>query len=277
MKNKLLYIFYKIRITIMSKNKLKENANNIIVSITSIPSRFDRLYMSLETIFHQTLKPSKIVLYLGNNIDKTKIPKKILDMQKRGLVIKFRDDVNLKPHTKYFYAMQEYKNNIIITFDDDIFYNKNVIKILYSSYLKYPNAVCCMRPSKITFDNNMIKNYLSWEGFYNGDDALIPNHYLCATGVGGVLYPPHIMPEETFDLNLISKMALCQDDLWLKFIEVKNNIKVVKACKKNYKNHSINGTQDITLSQSNILENRNDKYLSILNDYFKLTKKDFDK
>ncbi|MGM9834473.1 MAG: glycosyltransferase [Bacilli bacterium] len=277
MKNKLLYIFYRIWIFIIPKNKLEENSNKIIVSVTSIPSRFSKLYLSLETIFHQTLKPSKIVLYLGNNIDKTKIPKQIIKMQKRGLEIKFREDVNLKPHTKYFYAMQEYQDNIIITFDDDIFYNKNVIKILYSSYLKFPNAISCMRPHKITFEGNKIKSYLQWEGAYNGEDALIPNHYLCATGVGGVLYPPNIMPPETFNIDLISKIALCQDDLWLKFIEVKHDIKIVKACHRNYKNHSINGTQEIALSQLNVEENRNDKYLTLLNEYFKLTKDDFDK
>lgn len=276
-KSKLLYYYYKLLFMFKKKNVLKDD-NDIVISMTSIPSRFKYLYLDLETLFHQTLKPSKIVLYLGTNVEPNMIPKRILAMKKRGLEIKFRDDKLLKPHTKYFYALNEYKDKLVITCDDDIFYNKNLVKILYNSYLKYPNAISCIRPHKITFDKNgNINNYKLWLGEYNEDDSLVPNNYLCATGVGGVLYPKALLPKETFDINLISTLAINQDDLWLKFIEVKYNIKVVRATKDNIKPHVINGTQEVSLSEDNVFNNRNDSVLKDLNDHFKFTKKDFDK
>ena len=212
----------------------EERENKIIVSITSIPSRFTSLYLCLETIMRQSLKPDKIILYLGNNTKNMELPQNLKKMKKRGLTIEYRDDKELKPHTKYFYAMQEHPNDIIITFDDDILYNKNVIKMLYESYLKFPNEVSAIRVHKITFNQDKINKYKNWIMEYKGKDTLIPSHYLCATGVGGVLYPPHIMPKETFNKENIKNLSLSADDLWLKVMQIKYKIKVVKALEKNY-------------------------------------------
>lgn len=41
--------------------------------------------------------------------------------------------------------MQEYPNNIVITIDDDLLYEKDMIKLLMRSYEKYPNVVSAKR------------------------------------------------------------------------------------------------------------------------------------
>lgn len=248
----------------------------IIVSLTSIPSRLDKLYLCLETIMRQTMKPDKIILYLGLNTKEMELPKKLKDMQKRGLIIKYVEDKKLRAHTKYFYAMQEFYNDIIITFDDDILYNKNIIMKLYNSYLKYPEAVSCMRAHKITFaEDNKIDKYNNWEYEYNGHDALIPNNFLLATGVGAVLYPPHCMPQETFNVENINKLSLNNDDIWLKFIELKNNIKVVKATDKKYHPVAIKSTQEVSLMKTNVEQGENDVSLNKLIDFYKIDKSYF--
>ena len=43
-----------------------------------------------------------------------------LDQQKRGLTIRFCED--LKAHKKYYYAFKEYPDDIVITVDDDVIY-----------------------------------------------------------------------------------------------------------------------------------------------------------
>jgi hypothetical protein len=248
------YIYIKYKVSHVSGiNENQNRKNKIIVSITSIPSRFDKLYLCLETIMEQTMKPDKIILYLGVNTKDKALPQTIVKLKKRGLTIEYREDKYLKPHTKYFYAMQEYPNDIIITFDDDILYNKNIIENLYNSYLRFPNAVSAIRVHKITFtDKNEIDKYDNWKFEYTGEDSLTPNHYLCATGVGGVLYPPHIMIDETFNLENIKNLSLNTDDLWLKIMEIKGNIKVVKAIKENYHLYIIKETQSIALNKSNV-------------------------
>ena len=271
-----------INIKILSHFGKKSGLGNnkkdkIIVSLTSIPSRFEKLYLCLETIMRQTIKPDKIVLYLGQNAKEIELPKKLEKMKKRGLTIKYVEDKNLKPHTKYFYAMQEYPDAIIITFDDDILYDKNIIKILYNSYLKYPNAISCMRAHKITFGkDNMISQYNNWEYEYNDKDALIPNNFLLATGVGGVLYPSHCMPQETFNIKNINKFSLNADDLWLKVMQLNGKIKVVKATKKNYYLYIIKDTQNIALCKSNVEQCENDVCMNKLIEYYNIKKEDFE-
>ena len=53
---------------------------------------------------------------------------------KKGLEIKYIKD--LKSHKKYFYAFKEFYNEIFITFDEDIFYNKNTISSLINTNKK---------------------------------------------------------------------------------------------------------------------------------------------
>lgn len=65
-----------------------------------------------------------------------------MDLQKYGLEIRFCDD--LRSHKKYYFAMQEYPEDIVILFDDDMFYPKNTIKKLYELYKKFPSDICAI-------------------------------------------------------------------------------------------------------------------------------------
>ena len=274
-KNKILNLFNPLKYKmIKSKNGLNKDIRDkkIIVSLTSIPSRYEKLPLCIECLLRQTMKPDEIILYLGIENKDKKLPKELLEQTKKGLKIEYREDI--KPHTKYYYAMKEHKNDIIITVDDDIYYDKNLVKILYNSYLKYPNVVSCMRPHKITFKDE-INPYNEWKMEYNGKDAIIPSNLLFATGVGGVLYPPHILPEETFNIENIKEYAYKQDDVWLKFVELKNNIKVVKASNKKYHLYTIKDTQKISLRQNNVEQNQNDIYIKKLYKYFNISKDNF--
>lgn len=264
-----------------SLKKLKENKfrnPRIIVSLTSIPKRFNTLYLTLESIFNQTLKPDKVVLYLGENTKDIELPKEIKKLIKRGLQIEYRDDTKLRPHTKYFYALQEYKNDIVITFDDDILYNENLIKELYESYLKYPNCISAVRPHKVTFDKNKkIKKYSEWLFDYTGDDALKPNYLLCQTGVGGVLYPPHIYPKEVFNKKIISENFISNDDLYLYFNQIVHGIKVVRSSKNAYRLDTIEGTQEAGLLNENLYGGANDEFIKKAMKYYNIKYKDFNK
>lgn len=248
----------------------------IIVSLTSVPKRFDTLYLTIESIFNQTLQPDKIVLYLGNNTKSIMLPKKIKKLVKRGLTIEYRDDSKLGPHTKYFYALQEYKNDIVVTFDDDILYDKYLIEELYSSYLKFPKCISSVRPHKIVFtENKEIDNYNKWIFDYNEADSLTPSYLLCQTGVGGVLYPPNIYPKKVFNKELINSKFKRNDDLYLYFNQVLNGIKVVRSGEKQYFLDTIEGTQDDGLVVTNLFGGGNDEIIKKLVKHYNIKYSDF--
>ena len=87
-----------------------------------------------------------------------------------------------------------------------------------------------MRAHLITFsDNGEIESYSNWKREFA--EVGIPSMALCATGVGGVLYPPGIMHEELFNKERIEKLCICADDLWLKVMQILAYCPVVVAAK----------------------------------------------
>ena len=260
-----LFYHAKKKYSPLNKNKRE---NHIIVSLTSFPPRLDTLHYTLKSILSQSMKPDSLLLYLAKEeiSDDSGLPSTILDLKKYGLEIIYVND-NLKPHKKYYYAMKHYPNSIIITIDDDVIYNKNLIRDLYNSYLKYPLAVSAKRVHKMLKDeNNNLVPYDEW--LYEYKKETIPSFDLITTGVGGVLFPPGILPDEAFDMDKITEFCLNADDIWLKFMELKNNIPV--AWVKGHKIHPyiIRRTQKVSLQKSNYHDNQNDKYITALQDHY---------
>lgn len=255
---------------IPSKIKIVDQRNNnkIIVSLTTIPERINTVWITIESILHQSILPDKIILYLAEDQFKgKKIPKRLTKLEKRGLSIVFCED--LKPHKKYYYTMVNYPNEIVITVDDDSIYSRDLIKTLMESYEKYPNCVSCMRAHEIVYEKNGFPAiYRNWNKRISGMKG-IPSEHLLAVGKGGVLYPPHAIPIDGFDKEAIIKYSLYADDIWLKIMELKNGVKVVKASNGNGYCPDIFATQEFALYKKNVAgeknkEDRNDVYMNLL-------------
>ena len=259
--------YYCAKKTYNPLNDIKRD-HHIVVSLTSFPARFGTLHFALKSILNQSMKPDVIFLCLTKDEvkDESELPLSVLELKKYGLKIYFADD-NLKPHNKYLYAMKIYPDSSVITVDDDNIYDKTLVADLYHSYIKYPSAVSARRVHKIVKDdNNNMLPYNKWRYEYKKEK--VPSHDLLATGVGGVLYPPGLLPPETFDAGKIRELCLNADDIWLKFVELKSNIPVVWV--KGGRVHPLNikQAQKITLQKNNYHGNLNDNYITSLQNYY---------
>ena len=246
----------------------ENRAHHIVVSLTSYPARFKALHLVIKSILNQNMKPDIIFLCLAKEEadDESVLPSSVLELKKYGLQIYIAQE-NLKPHNKYLYAAKLFPDSIIITIDDDCIYDKNLVRDLYNSFLKFPAAVSAKRVHKIIKDENgKLLPYNKWH--YEYKNKTNPSFDLISTGVGGVLYPPNILPRKTFDAEKIKELCLDADDIWLKFIELKNNIPVVWV--KDGRTHPliIKNTQKVTLQKNNYHKNKNDFYISNLQNYF---------
>lgn len=267
--NLILPIYYKLTIENYQLEETNYNKEKTIVSLTSFPARINHVWIAIETIFRQSIQPDEIILWLP--IDKfngkKSLPKNLLMQEKKGLTIKFREE--MRSHTKYYYAIKEYPDDLIITVDDDIFYPSNTLKNLIELHIKYNDCICCNRGHLITFDSEYkISSYNDW--IYNHDIKNEPSKLIMPTGVGGVLYPPRSLDEEVFNKANIKKLCFYADDIWLKFMSLKKGADVV--CAKQFPQNlfTVGNTQGITLSEINIEKNKNDEQLqNILNEYFK--------
>lgn len=232
-------------------------ANGVIISLTSYPARLKNLHIVIRSLLKQKVAAEKIILYLGLDTKESDIPEKLKKLTKYNFQIK-KGYEDIKPHKKYFFAMQEYPNHTIITVDDDLIYDKNLVKNLIECAKRNPGCICARRVNLITKDENGNLNpYSKWKWEYK--NITTPSHVLIATGCGGILYPPHLFSKETFDLQAIKENSLNTDDIWLKFMELKNDIKVVFSNNKVIHPLTLRHTQESGLLQTNTNgENRND-------------------
>jgi len=244
---------------------LPENLNlSITVSLTSFPARIGFVPMVVQSVLNQTLKPDRVVLWLaedqfaGREAD---LPQELVSLVEKGLEINWCDDI--RPHKKYFYTMQKYPDDIVITVDDDVVYQPDLVETLVKSFIRHPYAVSALRAHRITFDENgKVNPYALWERGY----ALsgVASHALLAVGVGGVLYPPHCLGHELFNKEFIAENCLNADDMWLKGNEIIRNVPVVLAASST-EVKNIKGSQTEALFKSNDFADHNDvQFASIM-------------
>ena len=218
-----------------------------IVTLTSYPPRMQYVGRSLETIFSQTRTPDAVYLWLiASDFPEglASLPEDVLALREKGLQIRFAD-IDLKVHNKYFWTLREHNDDIIITVDDDVLYRPNVLEKLLDSYKAHPEAVSAMRAHRITFDDEgAIKPYTEWV-FEYAEDLSCPRMDLLATGVCGVLYPPHSLDSALMTIEDIQKLCIEADDIWLKIIELVNAIPVV-VCSDDRPSHvMVDGSQGV--------------------------------
>ena len=242
----------------------------VIASFTSYKNRLitNEINKMVNSLINQTIKPFKIVLTLYindinyiNDYFKSLIDKDILE-----LMISYKD---IKPHKKYFYVMQKYREYPIITFDDDIIFDETSIESLLNSYIQYPNSISSRRVHKILYNINKDKKkillpYKKWILVYNKE--LNPSFDLFGTNGAGSLFPPNIL-NITDDLLKEVDKIINADDIYLKYLEIKKGIKTVYVPNNNPIGYVIrnNNVQKYALFKKNVKKNENDIYLKLFN------------
>ena len=222
----------------INKIELREKLNNfnrngvsnekrnpkIIVSLTSYPKRIENIKFTLFSIFNQSLKPNKIILWLAHEEFQCKekdIPRDVLNFKRLGLEIRWCD--NIKSYKKLIPSLKQYPDDIIVTADDDIFYPEDWLERLYEDYLKYPNCIIGQRGRKIYLDNNDFGKYEDWKLIKNDK---LPSFLNFLNGAGGILYPPNSLNKDIFNKNLFEKLCPTGDDIWFWAMAVKNKTKL---------------------------------------------------
>lgn len=202
----------------------------LVISLTSYPARINTVYQVIESLFKQRIKADKIVLWLsilefpGQYKDLPDNLKQLVG--KQGFYIEWVQE-NIKSHKKYFYALQN-RDDITITVDDDMYYADTMVSTLMTSYREHPHAISARNVHIITRQQETISSYMTWES-EAAEYIGIERTDLCAIGVNGILYPPQCSRDSWFDKQIIMEYAPDQDDIWLKYNEIIDNIPVVYA------------------------------------------------
>lgn len=202
----------------------------LIVSLASYGKRLREVALTIESLMQQTLRPNRIILNLDPSERNRPLPMSLKKQIKRGLTINYTEE-EIRSYKKLIPVLEKYPEALIITVDDDVLYNFDVVERLFDSYLNNPDKVSALRVHTMKFDaNDDLLPYNEWD--MEKVTTENPRH-IFPTGVGGILYPPHILSKEVF--NRETYMEICQtaDDVWFHAMALKNGKCFVKAASRN--------------------------------------------
>lgn len=201
----------------------KNRSKRIIVSLTSYPKRIDTVWLTIETLMRQTVKPDKIILWLANSqfSGVESLPSELVKLQERGLTIRFCDD--LRSHKKYYYVMQEFPEDLVILADDDMFYPYDTIKKLLAMWKKHPDDICTMAGQ--VMEPTFITKPSIWRNPYLYERFEHSSKIQAFTGSGS-LYPPDSLNKMAFDSGKIMQFCPYADDLWLTYMAHKKGTRI---------------------------------------------------
>ncbi|MCD2449148.1 hypothetical protein GO003_001910 [Methylicorpusculum oleiharenae] len=194
----------------------------LVVSLTTFPARINDVYLTIESLFQQSLKADKVVLWLSKaEFDPLDLPQTLRNLERRGLTIAFCDE-DLGPYKKFYYALSAFPDSLLITVDDDILYPPDMIDQLYRAWKREPQLVHCQRAHKIAFGRNgSILPYKHWNKTIRDEKA---SPLIMPTGVGGVLYFPGCFDPAVSDKAQFMRLAPKADDIWLKAMTLKHGV-----------------------------------------------------
>lgn len=229
---------------------------NLVVSMTSYGYRVEKSSpYALYSILHQTHLPNRVVL----NINKEKwndenIPELLKKLQRVGVEINYTEDIG--PHTKFIPTLKKYPDDIIITTDDDVYYDEDMVADLYASYEQSDKkTVICREGKSIIKKDGKILPYSELPHTRKNKEG-VP---MIPFGYAGVLYSPHIFGDEIFNMEKMKQLAPKADDIWFAAMELYYGIRTQYIKSKAWTGNSdVDRNEEYNAEVSNALYLTND-------------------
>ena len=184
--------------------------HEVIVSLTSYGRRIFDVAATIESIMQGSVKPNRIVLWLGEDMRDVELPVTLQRQMQRGLEVAFCKDIG--PHTKLIPSLKKWPDAAIITIDDDNIYRHDLIENLLCAHKRHPRHIIANRILRIRLGKDgrpLTYSKWDWEVIPRDDSPL--NFF---TGSNGVLYPPHCLADAVLDEETFTRICPTEDDIW---------------------------------------------------------------
>lgn len=205
----------------------------IYISLTSIFKNQHFLLNTLKTIVTQTLLPNKIYINLSEEsylLDTGFKDKKITNdnllqfLKQYNKLIEIKWVENHGPYRKLLPILKDKWNEdcLIITIDDDILFDKNLVKNLIDDYNRHKCVI-----SYRGYGMGILNNDLSTFKYDFSKVVKKKNLYNLSTNGAGTLWKPqffHKTDNLIFNKDIYMNYCNTGDDLWYCLIRIFNNI-----------------------------------------------------
>lgn len=203
----------------------KHYGNELIVSLTTYSHRLYNVHLAIESIMQGTVLPNRIILWLGEEMREIPLPVVLQNQMKRGLEITFCKDI--RAYTKLVPTLCKYPSADVITIDDDLIYNYDLVESLLNAHNAYGDCIVARRIHKIVLgEDDQPLPYARWD-WGHGYNA--PTHLNFFTGVGGVYYPSGCLDKEVYNEKVFTEICQYADDIWFNAMALKKGTKVMRV------------------------------------------------
>lgn len=284
MTEKLRILFVSLKLTckyfflsLFSKRSVStdcDDDNSFAVSLTSYGSRVNFVFLTIESILQQKVRPKVIFLWLYKK-DKPKLwANFFINRQlRRGLRLVYLED-DYRSYKKLSYMLQnKIESQYYVTADDDVFYPEEWLAGFNAAINNNPEAVYCYRGRIIEFEQSLnVAPYNKWKLATKNN---ISGKNLLPTGVSGICYPIKALDARVYDFRAVSDICPYADDIWYKMVTTANGYTSLLVNEK-----SEHFTPIITgftkgLEKFNVYQDRNTPQFNDSLKYFNLSEQDF--
>ena len=232
----------------------------IIVSMTSWKKRINNAHKPIEILINNTYKPDKIIL----NLAVEEFPKKNLELPKSILkLLKFKNFEifwvykNNYVFKKLIPTINRFKNDLIITIDDDIIYPFDLLENIIKNFIK--------------FGSNKPMSFGSIYSDWLINKSRINSHYGACSIVKYEFFKEKLnkMYKETTE-ELINKNIKCFDDILYTYSALINGFQYLRIKNYSIKNYVLNSKfQNYSFSEnySKRIHNQMKDYHNLLRNY----------
>lgn len=239
-----------------SEDKSVSAETGLIVSLTSYGKRVKTVHHVIASLLNQSIENYRIILWLSEEEFPGKLsdlPSELVKLVGSSFEVKWTNDI--KSYKKIIPTLTRYPDATIVTADDDILYEVDWLESLYVEHIRYPEHIVAHRVHRINLDENgQILPYHNWEKRTEKHSASYLNFF---TGAGGVLYPPRSLYKDVVNEDKFMSLSPNADDIWLWIMCLMNDRKVLVPRNVKKKLTYLDGTQDITDSESTPLHFEN--------------------
>ena len=247
-------VFAQAKLACISGDHLGKSASpapvEVIISLTSIPSRLSMLHLTIKSLLNQNVSFEKIVLWLHQDLENS-LPSALQNMQGKRFAIHYC--TTTEPHRKLVETLKLFPDRIIVTCDDDMMYPKDWLFRLLESWRDTPDDIVAHMCRKVRLVNGDIMPYRTWHGESKGKSTT----RTLALGWGGVLFPPGSLDARVLDRDTYMRLSPYADDLWVKAMAMLKGTAVRRSRNPDPEPLPIIGSQSISLQKKNIGEDLN--------------------
>ena len=173
-----------------------------------------------------------------------------------------------EPHKKLTGSMRLYPEEILLTCDDDMIYDKQWLQLFWDEHQQRPESILAARTVYIQYDESeQPLPFTAWRKKPSG--ALNPKAHL-PIGLWGTLYPPGSLHDDYDQAELFRSLAPLADDLWFKAMALRQGTLSLPTFNKPGEPIPIRGTQKIALKNINVKQGGNTRQWKALSDHFDL-------